>query len=255
MKIKYDQHFLKDKKVVDKCIKNAKINNGDIILEIGAGKGFLSEKIIREEPEKLIIVEIDKTLKNDLKKICENNSNVEIHIKSIFDVIEDLNFNKILANIPYSITEPFFKKLISKTPEKSIILFSKKSYNLINNKKSKWKYYLNAFFEIKEIMEVSGDSFEPKTKVKSSLVEFELKEIANSKFEEFFRTLFSKEKRRAKNAIVYSIHEILNIGKREIIKKIEERSLYFPNKKLENLSNLEFITIMKKINEIFFEKI
>ena len=62
------QNFLIDKNICKKIIKEADIKNKNI-LEIGPGKGILTEFILNENPRKLILIEKDDKLFKFLKKI------------------------------------------------------------------------------------------------------------------------------------------------------------------------------------------
>ncbi len=249
MEIKFDQHFLINEDILKTSINYAKINKEDIILEIGPGKGILSMEILKKNPKKLISIEIDEKLKDDLEKILEKNHNFELKFGNAIELMENIYFNKIISNIPYCITENLFRKILEKKPNICILLISKKSYNLIQNKKSKWYYFLNANYEIKLIEEISGDSFYPKTKVKSALISMNLNEKKDN-YNIFLKNLFEKEKRTTKNAILYSLIDTLKKSKKEIISEFSKENVFFPNKTIENLSNAEFIKIISKIEKI-----
>ena len=48
------QNFLHDKNIINKIIKASKINNKDIVLEIGPGTGSLTKFIINQKPKNYI---------------------------------------------------------------------------------------------------------------------------------------------------------------------------------------------------------
>ena len=120
-KVKLDQHFLIDNKIVDKIIEADKINSKDIILEIGAGKGVLTEEFKCE----VIAVEIDKKFKKDLKDF-------NVIYGDVLKVIDKLKFNKIVGSIPYYISEPLFKKMIKLDFEVAVLLVGKNFYQVLN---------------------------------------------------------------------------------------------------------------------------
>ena len=59
------QNFLTDKNITKKIIKQSKIKD-QFIIEIGPGYGFLTDFIIKERPKKLILIEKDNALSNNL---------------------------------------------------------------------------------------------------------------------------------------------------------------------------------------------
>lgn len=60
------QHFTIDKVLIDDAIKIAKINESDTVIDIGAGKGFLTVHLVRQCTN-LIAIENDKSLLSILK--------------------------------------------------------------------------------------------------------------------------------------------------------------------------------------------
>ena len=71
------QNFLKDKTVLEKIISAASLSVDDLIVEIGPGEGALTEKLIKRAG-KVIAIEIDKNLAENLKKNFAGNKKLEI---------------------------------------------------------------------------------------------------------------------------------------------------------------------------------
>lgn len=71
------QHFTIDKVLIADAIKIAKINETDTVLDIGAGKGFITVHLVRQCIN-LIAIENDKSLLCILKNKFANNYNVKI---------------------------------------------------------------------------------------------------------------------------------------------------------------------------------
>ena len=72
------QHFTIDKVLIDDAIKIAKINESDTVIDIGAGKGFLTVHLVRQCTN-IIAIENDKSLIVHSKKTSfSNNTNVKI---------------------------------------------------------------------------------------------------------------------------------------------------------------------------------
>ncbi|MDA3854923.1 MAG: hypothetical protein PF569_01595 [Candidatus Woesearchaeota archaeon] len=251
MEIKYDQHFLVDKEILKKTIEIANINNNDVIYEIGPGKGYLTKEILKCKPEKLISIEIDGSFDSELKKLKKHNKNFEYYFSDGVNEISNFNFTKIIANIPYAITEPLYKKILELKINCAILLHGKIFYDTIVGRQSKWNYLINAFYEIELIEEVNGNSFNPRTKTKSALVLIKLREELTN-FEALVQELYYKKKRSTKNAIIFSLVDVLKSSKKEA-KQIYE-SLEINDKTssqlFENISNNDFCNIVNKLKNI-----
>jgi len=46
---RFGQHWLKDQGVLDQIVKAAELNSEDCVLEVGPGKGALTEKLIESD--------------------------------------------------------------------------------------------------------------------------------------------------------------------------------------------------------------
>ena len=79
------QNFLIDKNIIEKIVSISKISNKDV-LEIGPGTGNLTEYILREKPSKIILIEKDKILYDQLQLKFQNN--IEIRNEDILKVNE-----------------------------------------------------------------------------------------------------------------------------------------------------------------------
>ncbi len=112
------QNFLTSKKIVEEIVRAADLQPDDVVLEVGPGKGILTESILEKIPRgKLIAVEKDKRLVEFLKQKFRNQRNLEI-IEG--DILKIKNYKiknyKIVANIPYYITSRFLRKFLQGDP-------------------------------------------------------------------------------------------------------------------------------------------
>lgn len=110
------QNFLIDDGFLNRIVAGAFPDEGDRILEIGPGMGFLTEKLAAQAGS-VTAVELDDLLCTILNEVFADNEKITIHhgdaLKLDFDVIEketaakgfDRPF-KIVANLPYYITTP-----------------------------------------------------------------------------------------------------------------------------------------------------
>ncbi len=128
------QHFLKSKVVVEKIIAAGDVSVNDVVLEIGPGKGVLTESLLLRA-EKVVAVEKDP----DMISILSEKFADEIKTGKLILVSEDiLSFNpnahglvagkyKLIANIPYYITGEILRAFLEThpQPERMILLVQK----------------------------------------------------------------------------------------------------------------------------------
>ena len=85
------------------------------VLEIGAGYGNLTKKIVEMKPKKVIAIEKDKKLALFLKNSFIDFKNINIINNDIFNVIENQNLNQnttVFGNLPYNISTQVLASLI-----------------------------------------------------------------------------------------------------------------------------------------------
>ena len=108
------QNFLIDKNVVKKIINTVDIRNKNVI-EIGPGKGALTEEILKKNPKSLTLIEKDNSLfKNLILKFSHNNN-----LKLYNDDILNINIEKLIkketiifGNLPYNISSQILVKFL-----------------------------------------------------------------------------------------------------------------------------------------------
>lgn len=113
MDLKNSQNFLKNKKLVESLIQKSNITLDDVVLEIGPGKGIITE-ILSVYAKRVIAVEYDKKLYNDLVK-SNKNDNIEYIYNDIMKTKLPLGKYKVFSNIPFQITSDIIKKLTENT--------------------------------------------------------------------------------------------------------------------------------------------
>lgn len=176
------QNFLKSEEALRTMCIAGELTAKDIVLEIGPGKGALTEKLL-DKCKKVIAVEKDR----DLVKFLEEKFEDKIKIKKL-EIIQDdiLEFNpvdyglkeseyKIIANIPYNITGSIIRKFLSGViqPCTMVLLVQKEVATRIvarDNKESILSLSVKAYGDPKYIMKVGKRFFSPSPKVDSAIV-------------------------------------------------------------------------------------
>ena len=214
-KKKFGQNFIIDENIIDSIIKKADIDSDTLVIEIGPGAGSLTSKLC-ECAKRVIAYEIDETLKPILSNL--NYSNLEVIYGDFLkaNVSADIGkykFSKlyVVANLPYYITTPILMKLIDDkiNLDKIIVMVQKEVGDRFSARVGTKDYgslsiFLNYYFDIKKILDVSRNVFMPKPNVDSIVVEFCKKNSKiNVKNEEIFfklvRDSFKQKRKTIKN--------------------------------------------------------
>jgi 16S rRNA (adenine1518-N6/adenine1519-N6)-dimethyltransferase len=186
-----DQHFMVDKPTLKLIADSAELEEHDSILEIGFGKGALTALLAKKC--KVIAVDIDPRFNFD-------DVNVTVVHDNILNCIDSLEFNKVAANIPYSISEPLLWKLLDKYCTRMVITFGINFAEIITNKDSKLGILTNAVYDTTLLKILPKKYFLPEPRTDSAIVLFKPKSDL-TKIEEITAELVRQDDKKIKNAL------------------------------------------------------
>jgi len=221
------QNFLIDKNIIKKIVNLSKIKNKNII-EIGPGRGALTEEILKRKPETLIIIEKDFDLAKELKIKYKNEQSIKIYNNDIlkFNIEKFISKDTVIfGNLPYNISSQILIKILNfkKWPPKFndlIFMFQKELGEKIISQFPSSNYGRISIISnlrlgiIKKFL-VSPNCFFPKPKINSMVIHFQpkyqnfynIKKISN--LEKVTNVLFSNKRKM----INKNIKKLLNKDK------------------------------------------
>lgn len=233
LKKMFGQNFIIDENVINNIITKSEIDKNTLVIEIGPGAGSLTYKLSKYA-KNVLCYEIDTTLKDLLSDNLNGLDNVEIIYKDflkadVFNDIKKYDYKKlyVVANLPYYITTPIIIKFIEESipVEKIVVMVQKEVGDRFKATPNTKEYnslsvYLNYYFDVKKILDVSKNVFIPKPNVDSIVVEFSKKknmyELKNK--EMFFKLVkdsFTQKRKTIKNNLKnYDLEKV-----EEILKK------------------------------------
>ena len=217
LKKKFGQNFIVDENIIDAIINKSGVDKNTLVIEIGPGAGSLTYKLALSSGN-VLCYEIDTTLKELLQENISECNNVEIIYKDFLqaNIKEDLkkyDYDKIfvVANLPYYITTPIIVKIIEDDipVDKLVVIVQKEvgdRFKAVPGSKDygSLSVFLNYYFDVKKLMDVSCNVFLPKPNVDSIVVEFKKKEnLLELKDRELFfkliRDSFSQKRKTIRN--------------------------------------------------------
>ena len=215
------QHFLTDKNIAKKIVESLQYDGN--VLEIGPGKGVLTEYLYEKYLDKLKVVEIDSESVEYLKKNSKLKEEQIYHADFIKSEITDYFQAKfsIIGNFPYNIgSQIFFKVLENRNQiDEVVCMIQREVAQRIAEKPGSRVYgilsvLLQAFYKIEYLFTVNEQVFLPPPNVKSAVIRLTRNERANLNCDEklFFlvvKTSFNQRRKTLSN----SLKPILN-GKR-----------------------------------------
>lgn len=177
-KVSHSQNVLKNKELILNILdkEEVQINQGDTVVDIGAGTGQISQCLHSKvgNSGRLVLVEIDKDLVKQLQKRFGKYSNIEIIRKNILDYSFPKTPFKIFSNIPFNYTSDILNKILD--PKNSLIsaylIMQREALEMFGgerlNSRSKetLKSLINyPFFNFNKIYNFNKADFSPEPKV------------------------------------------------------------------------------------------
>jgi 16S rRNA (adenine1518-N6/adenine1519-N6)-dimethyltransferase len=262
------QNFLIDKNVIHKIINSFGIRENDTVLEIGPGMGALTEHLL-ELSASLTAVEFDSRAVAYLENKFPadkypffrllNEDILKVNINDYFD--DELKAGKklkVIGNIPYNISSEIIFYLIDNRDniEKAQLMLQKEVALRLCAEPGNKTYGIttvavNLTGHCRYLFDVASDSFNPKPKVTSAIVELEFdRSIESTEFYEIMklvRTLFNQRRKQLRNTLKNYLKPRVG-GKTDLlIKKIDGNNPFFLNNRPEVLSYNDFVDLYKEI--------
>lgn len=233
LKKMYGQNFIIDENIINNITTSSNIDKDTLVIEIGPGAGSLTYKL-GLCAKNVVCYEIDTTLKDLLKDNLSDLDNVDIifqdFLKSnVLDDIKKYEYKKlyVVANLPYYITTPIIIKFIEDSipVDKIVVMVQKEVGDRFKAKPGSKDYnslsvYLNYYFDIKKLLDVSRNVFIPKPNVDSIIIEFSKKDNLyelndNKLFFKLVKDAFNQKRKTLRNNLKgYDLEKV-----EEVLKK------------------------------------
>lgn len=175
-KIYGSQNFLTSRRLLERIVRKSTITRDDIVLEIGSGKGHLTEVLCRKA-NFVYSIEIDRKLYEHAKERLKNASNLKIICKDFMKYhLPNKGNYKVFANIPYYLTTKIVRKLTEDAhPPSEIWLVMEKGASkrfLGIPTETKYSLALKLRWKLDIVYFFNKEDFHPKPSVDSVLLHF-----------------------------------------------------------------------------------
>ncbi|MEJ7846789.1 MAG: 16S rRNA (adenine(1518)-N(6)/adenine(1519)-N(6))-dimethyltransferase RsmA [Pyrinomonadaceae bacterium] len=248
----FGQNFLVDERVVGKIIDALNLNGYETVIEIGAGRGALTERLL-EKAGKVIAIELDRDLIPVLQArfgVFRDFRLVEADaLKTNFaEIIGKDEKVKLVANLPYNISTAILQRLSDQrhTFSELILMFQREVVERItarpgHKERGFLSVLVEAGFNSEKLFDVPGNAFRPVPMVMSSVVSLTpidtqiddpvlFRKIVSKGFLQKRKTIFNNFKADFKDA-----------------KELLEEIGIDPNRRAETLTLSEWISFVNSI--------
>ncbi|MGL5651156.1 MAG: 16S rRNA (adenine(1518)-N(6)/adenine(1519)-N(6))-dimethyltransferase RsmA [Paraclostridium sp.] len=258
------QNFLIDDNVIDKILDGARLSEGDKIIEVGPGIGTLTREM-GKVADKVVAIEIDKTLIPILKDTLDEFENIEVVNQDILKVdIQGLVNEKLsggpvklVANLPYYITTPIVMKFLEEDiPVTDIVVMVQKEVADRMNSGPGTKDYgalsiaVQYYCDTEIVAKAPRHMFIPQPNVDSTVIGLHVREEKKYKVdseEVFFKTVKAAFGQRRKT-LLNALGTLGFLDKDEIREVLQEANID-EKRRGETLSIEEFANLANCVNK------
>jgi 16S rRNA (adenine1518-N6/adenine1519-N6)-dimethyltransferase len=175
---RFGQHFLTDRRSLERIVEALGPESADTVVEIGPGKGALTE-LLSARCKRLIAIEIDRDLVASLREHFQSQPSIEIVEGDALEVnwAALAGDSYLLAgNLPYYITTPLvFRILESPMPQRAVLLVQREVADRLSAEAGSKEYgalsvNVQVATTVRTMARVSAGAFHPKPKVDSAIV-------------------------------------------------------------------------------------
>ena len=253
------QNFLNDPNILRKLCATANLQKEDHVIEIGTGKGSLTEHLTHGAG-RVTAIEKDKRLRTFLDEKFGESANIrfvyEDVLKIDFSRFSDGEKTKLVSNLPYNISTRILLKLLDERElfSRIVVMLQKEVAQRISSAKGRKNYgslsvLLQSCFSVKLAFKVSRRVFYPVPEVDSAVVVLDpLKEpVFSVHSERTFRTVtryaFSSRRKTIRNSLG-------NFFERETVERALSDSSIDQRRRAESLSVEEFARLADSFHAI-----
>jgi 16S rRNA (adenine1518-N6/adenine1519-N6)-dimethyltransferase len=115
--VRLGQNFLSDPNLLDAIVRDAEVGADDVVLEVGAGEGVLSERLAAVTGH-VHVIEIDRGLEAVLESLAAR-PNVDLHWRDAMKLdlaALDPAPTAVVSNLPYAVATPVILRTVEELP-------------------------------------------------------------------------------------------------------------------------------------------
>jgi len=171
----FSQNFLHNRKLISKLVRSSSIGKNDLVLEIGPGKGIITEQLLQQS-QHVLAVEIDSHWFKYLQDKFTHAQNLTLYQEDILNFRLPALPYKVFANIPFSIEGKIIRKLIDSPnpPEDCYLVMMKElAYRLAApHKENQFSISHKPWFDFSIQHRFTRKDFTPYANVDAAMIRF-----------------------------------------------------------------------------------
>lgn len=261
---KLGQNFLIDKNIRDKILSFLPVDTKGIVVEIGAGFGVMSFEAA-DRCGRLYAVEKDKKICGIMEAQFRQKENLELVQGDILDLdicalVQGPEKLTVFGNIPYFITTPVIEKIIKERRciKSAYIMIQEEFADRVTSSPGTKDYgsiscYVQFYTKVKKLIKIKKNSFYPRPRVDSCLLELAIPQEPRVRVEEeelmfkIIRKAFSQRRKKVVNTLSHG--DFLSM-ERDDWRGILEKCGIDSSLRAENLSLSDYAKLSNTVGDM-----
>ncbi len=249
---KFSQNFLTNPFYQKKIVESLQLKADDRVVEIGPGKGALTQHLVKSAAKRITVIEIDQRMVETLQAKFENQIQI-LHqdvLKVDFCQLAGENRLKVVGNLPYHITSPILFHLIDyhQCIKQAVLMTQKEVARRICADPGSKDYGIlsvisQTYGQADYLFEIKRGNFFPVPAVDSAVISITFFEqiggVDNLElFRQIVRSAFNYRRKTIKNSLIRIFEEkVLNLIEQSFLQKRPEQLTVEDFKHIANLIN------------------
>jgi len=249
------QHFLASTDIADRIVESARLASGESVVEIGPGKGILTERLL-SRGARVTAVELDPRLCSALKERFGERQELKLlHADFLkLDLGELPAPSAFVANLPYAVAAPILQRILGWPGwSKAVLMFQKEVAERLLAGPGTRKYGLLTIAvaikaKVEKVCDVPKKLFSPPPQVDSTVVRFDPRTepllpstLSEQRYLDVVRAAFTHRRKTVLN----SMGRVLDVPKDRLETTIRSVGLD-PGCRAEDISPEEFVALCQK---------
>lgn len=217
------QHWLADRRIVQRIADAAEISPEDTVIEVGPGRGALTGELAKRA-SRLIAVEVDLALAASLAEKHAADVHVSVVKGDVLELAVEEILNKgggglpfvVVGNLPYFIGSAIVRKFLQAPvkPARLIVMLQSEVAERISAAPGKMSYLsveMQVMAETKLLFRIPARAFRPPPKVQSAVVRLDVRDSPDVEVDDMAEYLrvaaagFAAPRKRLRNSLAVGL--------------------------------------------------
>lgn len=264
-KKRFGQNFLHDRGTAAKIVAAARIGPGDLVVELGPGRGVLT-RLIAERGARLVALELDRALVAELSAEFADRPDVEVIAAdftkvSLGGLLREREAERcvLIGNIPYHLTrDVLFDFLVDEFDfvDRAVVMMQREVGLRVASPPGSRAYgipsvVLQSLYQIDVVVKVASGAFQPRPQVASVVLSFQplsrplLQEDEIRPFVSLVKNVFQQRRKTVQNTLksFYSLSD-------DALARIQSDTGVDLQSRPEALPKEAFLSLARSVSEV-----